>query len=99
MNFDGEKDWRSADEASDYVIAGSGEAGVTAARVLADTGASVAVVEEGPALATTELGDRALPALQRMYRDMGFQVAPDHAPVPVLQGSCLGGPPSSTRRL
>ncbi len=91
MIFDGEKERRALDETFDYVIVGSGAAGATAARVLADTGASIAVVEEGPALATVEFGDRVFPALRRMYREMGFQAARGRATMPVLQGSCLGG--------
>jgi choline dehydrogenase-like flavoprotein len=91
MIFDGEKERRALDETFDYVIVGSGAAGATAARVLADTGASIAVVEEGPAIATPEFGHQVFPALRRMYREMGFQAAHGRATMPVLQGSCLGG--------
>ena len=48
-------------------------------------------MEEGPALATVEFGDRVFPTLRRMYREMGFQAARGRATMPVLQGSCLGG--------
>jgi choline dehydrogenase-like flavoprotein len=89
--FDGEKERRGIDEAFDHVIVGSGAAGATAARVLADTGDSVAVVEEGPAVDTREFEDRTLPTLRRMYRDMGTQVARGRTLIPVLQGRCLGG--------
>ena len=91
MIFDGEKERRACDEEFDYVIVGSGAAGATAARVLADTGASIAVVEEGPAVTTAEFGDRVFPSFKRMYRDMGTQTARGRAIIPVLQGSCLGG--------
>ncbi len=91
MIFDGEKERRALDETFDYVVVGSGAAGATAARVLADTGASIAVVEEGPALAPAEFGDRVFPAFRRMFRDMGFQIARGRATIPVIQGSCLGG--------
>ena len=91
MIFDGEKERRALDEAFDYVIVGSGAAGATAARVLADTGAHIAVVEEGPAVTTAEFGDRLFPVFRRMYRGMGFQVAHGRAIIPVFQGNCLGG--------
>jgi choline dehydrogenase-like flavoprotein len=91
MIFDGEKEHRAVEEMFDYVIVGSGAAGATAARVLADTGASIAVVEEGPTVTTAEFGDKAFPAFRRIYRDMGLQTARGRAPIPVLQGSCLGG--------
>jgi len=41
MIYDGEKERRGVDETFDYVIVGSGAAGATAARVLADSGISL----------------------------------------------------------
>lgn len=75
----------------DYVIVGSGAAGATAARVLADTGASIAVLEEGPAVETKGFGDRLFPVLRDMFRDQGAQVARGRTLMPVIQGRCLGG--------
>ena len=46
MIFDGEKEARAVEEAYDYVIVGSGAAGATVARVLAEAGTSLAVVED-----------------------------------------------------
>ena len=63
------------DEAFDYVIVGSGAAGATAARVLADTGRSVAVIEEGPAVDPKEFKNEILPTFQKMFRGQGGQVA------------------------
>ena len=91
MIFDGEKERRALDETFDYVIVGSGAAGATAARVLVDTGAQVAVVEEGSAVTTAEFGDRLFPTFRRILRGMGAQVARGRASIPVIQGSCLGG--------
>jgi choline dehydrogenase-like flavoprotein len=78
-------------EAFDYVIVGSGAAGASAARVLADATASIAVVEEGPSVSTDQFEDRALPTLRRLYRGMGAQVTSGRAPMLVIQGRCLGG--------
>jgi choline dehydrogenase-like flavoprotein len=89
--FDGALERRPLAETFDYVIVGSGAAGAAAARVLADTGLSLAIVEEGPAVSTAEFGDRAFPAMRRLYRAMGFQFTRGRAPIPVMQGRCLGG--------
>lgn len=91
MYFDGEKERRAVDEAFDYVIIGSGAAGATAARVLADSGASIAVVEEGPYVAAKDFGDEVFPAFKKIFRNMGGMVARGRAFIPVVQGSCLGG--------
>ena len=81
----------SATDEFDFVIVGSGAAGASAARILADTGASLIVLEEGPAVASGDFGDRAFNAFRTLYRDMGSQVARGRTFIPILQGSCLGG--------
>lgn len=78
-------------EEADYVIVGSGAAGASAARVLADTGARIAIIEEGPSVDPSEFGDRLFPALRRLYREQGVQIAAGRARMPILQGACLGG--------
>lgn len=75
----------------DYIIVGSGAAGASAARVLADSGRSIAVVEEGPSVTTHEFVDRALPTFARLYRRMGAQTTSGRAPMLVIQGRCVGG--------
>lgn len=79
------------DDAFDYVIAGSGAAGASAARILADSGASLAVVEEGPAVSTPDFKDNALQTFHTLYRGRGAQVTSGRAPMLVIQGRCLGG--------
>jgi choline dehydrogenase-like flavoprotein len=78
-------------EVFDYIVIGSGAGGASAARVLADSGSSIAIVEEGPAVSTDEFSDRSFPTLTRLYRDMGAQVTHGRAPMLVIQGRCLGG--------
>ena len=78
-------------DAFDYLVVGSGAAGASAARLLADRTSSLAVVEEGPAVATEEFVDRTFPTLARLYRQMGARVTSGRAPMLVIQGRCLGG--------
>jgi len=87
----GEVQERALDEAFDYVVIGSGAAGATVARTLVDTGSSIAVVEEGRAVATEQFGDRAFDTLRRLYRDGGTQTTRGRVVSPVLQGRALGG--------
>ena len=93
MIFDGEKEKRAVDEAFDYVIVGSGAAGATVARTLADSNASIAVVEEGPAVDTVEFDDHIFPTMQRIFRGGGLGAlnARGRAFMPIIQASCLGG--------
>ena len=90
MIVDGATRDRPVEEAFDHVVVGSGAAGATAAMVLAESGASVAVVEEGPAVGTGQFRDAAFASLRTLYRDMGGQIARGRAAIPVLQGRCLG---------
>ena len=82
---------KPGEEAFDYVIVGSGAAGATAARVLVETGRSVCVLEEGPALDPKKFTNDVWPAFKHMFRDAGAQVARGRAFMPVIQGRCLGG--------
>ena len=79
------------EEPFDYVVVGSGAAGASAARMLCETGRSVAIVEEGPPVATADFVDRALPTFARLYRERGAQTTTGLAPMVVIQGRCVGG--------
>lgn len=78
-------------EEADYVIIGSGAGGAAAARVLAASGRSVVVLEDGPAFSREQLGTRAFTSLSTMFRHGGQMAAMGRAPVPILQGRCVGG--------
>jgi choline dehydrogenase-like flavoprotein len=75
----------------DYVIVGSGAAGASAARILADSGRSIAIVEEGLEASTEQFEDRALTTFARLYRGGGAQVTSGRAPMLIIQGCCVGG--------
>ncbi|HUF67127.1 MAG TPA: GMC family oxidoreductase [Longimicrobiales bacterium] len=78
-------------ETFDFVIIGSGAAGATAARVLVDTGATVAIVEEGSQVTSSDFTDTVWPALRDLYRGTGAQVTRGRGAMGVVQGRCLGG--------
>jgi len=79
------------EDSCDVVIVGSGAAGATAARVLAEAGLDLVLIEEGPHVPTSELRSDMYTSFKRLWRDMGFQVAEGRAFTPVLQGRCIGG--------
>ncbi|MBV9950254.1 MAG: GMC family oxidoreductase [Myxococcales bacterium] len=88
---DGEQATGDAEEAFDYVVVGSGAAGAVAAHALITSGASVAVVEEGPWVRTRDFGDGVYGAFKRMFREAGTQVVEGRSYIPLLQGRCVGG--------
>jgi choline dehydrogenase-like flavoprotein len=75
----------------DFVIVGSGAGGSAAARVLAESGASVVVLEEGPYVDARSLGVSVGPTMARLFRAGGKQVAFGRATTPILQGRAVGG--------
>ncbi|NCQ60790.1 MAG: GMC family oxidoreductase [Myxococcales bacterium] len=82
---------RATLDEADFVIVGTGAGGATAARVLAAAGHSVVMLEEGARLNTSERPRDAGGALAQAMRDGGSQVAFGSAPMPLLQGRCVGG--------
>lgn len=81
----------SYEDERDFVVVGSGAAGATVAKVLAEAGRSVLVLEEGPAVAPESFHDRAYDSFRTLFREATGQVARGRAFIPVLQGRCLGG--------
>lgn len=78
-------------DAADVVIVGSGAAGATAARVLAEAGVDVVVIEEGEHVRTEQFTRDAYTSFKHLWRDMGFQVAKGRSFIPLLQGCAVGG--------
>lgn len=79
------------EDEADFVIVGTGAGGATAARVLAASGLSVVMLEEGPMLRTDERPRELLPAMQQSMRDFGTFTTRGTHPFPLLQGRCVGG--------
>ncbi len=78
-------------DTADVVIVGSGPGGATAARVCAEAGLDVVMIEEGPWVRVRDRGNTAWSSFRTSWRDAGFQVAKGRAFLPVLQGRCVGG--------
>jgi choline dehydrogenase-like flavoprotein len=78
-------------EHCDVVVAGSGAGGAAAARVLAEAGLSVIVVEEGDYHDASSYPDDPLTALSTLYRDGGLTVCEGRPPIPLPLGRCVGG--------
>jgi choline dehydrogenase-like flavoprotein len=74
----------------DTVVVGSGAGGGVIAGELAASGDDVIVVEKGPYIGREDFDGLEVPAMRRMYEQMGALVTTDGG-VSVLAGSCLGG--------
>lgn len=79
------------DESCDVVIVGSGAGGATAARLLAEAGLDVIVLEEGSLWDASTYTTDPLEALARMYRDGGLTVLEGRPAIPLPVGRCVGG--------
>jgi choline dehydrogenase-like flavoprotein len=79
------------DDQADFVIVGTGAGGATAARVLAEAGFDLALLEEGPHLRREERPAELLTAMAVAVRDFGSQTTAGATPMPVLQGRLVGG--------
>ena len=89
--IDGRRVLRPLRDEADVVVVGSGPAGATVARHLAQRGVSVIVVEEGHEVAPADFSPSGLQAMASLYRDMGTSIALGNAPMPYLQGRVVGG--------
>jgi choline dehydrogenase-like flavoprotein len=79
------------DESCDVVVVGSGAGGATAARLLAEAGLDVIVLEEGSLWDASTYTTDPLEALARMYRDGGLTVLEGRPAIPLPVGRCVGG--------
>lgn len=80
----------SMDEA-DFVVVGTGAAGATFARTVAQMGASVVMLEEGPRVEVSDYVRGLWPSMKRMWRGQGRTSIMGESMIPYLQGCCVGG--------
>lgn len=78
-------------DAADVVVIGTGAAGGIAAKVLAEAGLDVVILEEGPFVPPEEFRRDVWSAFKNLWRDAGFQVADGRSFLPILQGCAVGG--------
>lgn len=78
-------------EQCDVVVVGSGAGGAAAARVLAEAGLDVVVLEEGAYHDRSSYPDDPLAALPALYRDSGLTVCEGRPLIPLPVGRCVGG--------
>lgn len=79
------------EDACDYCIVGSGAAGGTCAKVLAENGQDVVVLEEGPHVKTEAFNTSTWRSMKSMFRETGTTVMLGRSIIPFLQGCCVGG--------
>ena len=86
---------QASHESCDVVVVGSGAGGAAAARLLAEAGLSVIVVEEGQYHDASDYSTDPFEALQMLYRDGGLTFCEGRPAIPMPIGRCVGGTTSS----
>lgn len=75
----------------DVVVVGSGAAGASAARVLAERGLDVVVLERGPFHNAADYSTDPVAALGSLYREAGMTFCEGRPTIPLPVGRCVGG--------
>lgn len=78
-------------EHCDVVVVGSGAGGAVTARVLAEAGLDVIVVEQGEHFDASSYPSDPIDALPLLYRDAGLTICEGTPAIPVPVGRCVGG--------
>ncbi|MCB9730826.1 MAG: GMC family oxidoreductase [Deltaproteobacteria bacterium] len=76
---------------ADAVVVGSGAAGAVAAANLAEAGLRTVVVEAGPPVDPSDMSRDGPRFMARYYWEGGLRMLTGSAPIPTMQGRCLGG--------
>jgi choline dehydrogenase-like flavoprotein len=75
----------------DVVVVGSGAGGASVARVLAEHGLDVVVLERGPFRNAADYSTDPLAALGSLYREAGMTFCEGRPAIPLPVGRCVGG--------
>lgn len=89
--IDGMTERANRRDIADFIIIGSGPGGATVARVLADAGFKLIMVEEGAKVEDKDVRADTWSAFRNYWRDQSLQVARGRAFWPILQGCSVGG--------
>ncbi len=76
---------------ADVVVVGTGPGGAVSAANLAQAGLKVAVIEAGPLVRPEDMTRDAPRFLARYFWDGGLRMLGGSAPIPTMQGRCVGG--------
>lgn len=82
---------KAREDQADFVVVGTGAGGATAARVLSEAGFSVVMLEEGQYLKPEDRPRELMDAMTMAVRGMATLATDSIVPMPILQGSCVGG--------
>ena len=82
---------REATFDADVVVIGTGAGGAVVGTELAEAGHSVIFVEEGSYIPTSSFSPWATETIPRLYRDASSTAILGRAPIPYLEGRCVGG--------
>jgi choline dehydrogenase-like flavoprotein len=75
----------------DVVVVGSGAGGASVARVLAEHGLDIIVLERGPFRDAADYSPDPLAALRTLYREAGMTFCEGRPAIPLPVGRCVGG--------
>ena len=78
-------------ERTQVLVIGSGAGGATTARVLAEEGIEVTLVEEGPDIDTASIDSNSIDAIERLYRNGGMAPILGNQNIAYVEGRCVGG--------
>lgn len=90
QNFDTTPDRRLPDRTQVLVI-GSGAGGATTARLLAEDGLEVTLIEEGPDVDTAKIDSNSIDAIEKLYRNGGMAPILGNQSIAYVEGRCVGG--------
>src|SRR4030042_737675 len=91
MIVDGTQATGELRDEADFVVIGSGAAGATAAKVLAEAKQEVIILEEGKYYRRKDFSELVFPTMTNLCREIGATAAMGKVVIPIIQGCCVGG--------
>lgn len=82
---------RDLPDRAQVVVIGSGAGGATTARLLAEEGFDVVLLEEGPDVDTSQIDSNSIDAIEKLYRNGGMAPILGNQSIAYVEGRCVGG--------